>query len=137
MMAFRFFLNTFVNSICGWQFWFWFRCVLTTRVSLRGSRVPQLKYTLETTHNKEGIFKFKGNCGMDKKSVVEKKIYEEKAHKIVTRLAVESVSEESLISIVKYIEPYHYEEIVEERFLSKLCGYPICKKQIKNVCPSN
>lgn len=70
---------------------------------------------------------------MDKKSFVEKKIHEEKAHKILTRLAVETINEESLISIVKYIEPYHYEEIVEERFLSKLCGYPICKKHLKNI----
>jgi hypothetical protein len=34
----------------------------------------------------------------------------------------------------KYIEPYHYEEIVEERFLSKLCGYPICWNELENVC---
>lgn len=70
---------------------------------------------------------------MDKKSLIEKKIHEEKAHKIVTRLAVETINEEALIAIVKYIEPYHYEEIVEERFLSKLCGYPICKKHLKNI----
>lgn len=70
---------------------------------------------------------------MDKKNVVEKKIHEEKAHKIVTRLAVETIDTEVLISIIKYIEPYHYEEIVEERFLSKICGYPICEKVLKKV----
>lgn len=70
---------------------------------------------------------------MDKKNLVEKKIHEEKAHKIVTRLAVETVDPETLLSIAKYIEPYHYEEIVEERFLSKLCGYPICKNAHKKI----
>ena len=38
---------------------------------------------------------------MDKKNVVEKKIHEEKAHKIVTRLAVETIDTEVLISIVR------------------------------------
>lgn len=70
---------------------------------------------------------------MDKKDVIEKKIYEEKVHKIITRLAIETIDEDTLISLVKYIEPYHYEEIVEERFLSKICGYPICGSELKKI----
>ena len=70
---------------------------------------------------------------MDKKSVVERKIHEEKAHKIVTKLAIETVEEQTLLSIVRFIEPYHYEEIVEERYLSKICGYPICNTPLKKV----
>lgn len=69
----------------------------------------------------------------NKKSIVEKKIHEEKAFKIVHRLAIETIDSETLTTIVKYIEPYHYEEIVEERFLSKLCGYPICDSKLKKV----
>ena len=34
---------------------------------------------------------------------------------------------------MKYIEPFHYEEIVEERFLSRLCGYALCRNEIKIV----
>ena len=34
---------------------------------------------------------------------------------------------------IKLIEPYHYEEIVEERFLAKLCGYSSCSNELKNV----
>ena len=70
---------------------------------------------------------------MEKRNLVEKKIHEEKAYKIVSDLAVETIDEKDLISLVKYIEPYHYEEIVEERFLSKLCGYPLCSSQLKKI----
>lgn len=70
---------------------------------------------------------------MDKKSVVERKIHEEKAHRIVIKLAIETVDETTLLSIIRFIEPYHYEEIIEERFLSKICGYPICNAPLKKV----
>lgn len=68
-----------------------------------------------------------------KKAIIDKKIHEEKAFKIVSQLALETVDEKVLISIVKYIDPNHYEEIVEERFLTKVCGYPICSNELKYI----
>ena len=32
-----------------------------------------------------------------------------------------------------YITPEHYQDITEERGISKLCGYPVCRNQIKKV----
>ncbi len=37
------------------------------------------------------------------KSIIEKKIHQEKAHKIVTKLALETVTSECLISLVTLI----------------------------------
>jgi hypothetical protein len=34
---------------------------------------------------------------------------------------------------VKCLEQFHYEELVEERFLSKICGYSICSTELKEV----
>ncbi|CAG8751000.1 9084_t:CDS:2, partial [Racocetra persica] len=40
----------------------------------------------------------------------------------------ETVPLDILRDSAKYLLPHHYEEIVEERNASKLCGYPICSK---------
>ncbi|CAG8694724.1 339_t:CDS:2 [Cetraspora pellucida] len=40
----------------------------------------------------------------------------------------ETVSLDLLRDSAKYLLPHHYEEIIEERNASKLCGYPICSK---------
>ncbi|CAD5122978.1 DgyrCDS11367 [Dimorphilus gyrociliatus] len=58
---------------------------------------------------------------------------ERKAHETVERLIENPVSEEMFIEIAKYIHPDHYEDIIEERYISKLCGYPICKSFLKNI----
>ena len=33
----------------------------------------------------------------------------------------------------QYITPEHYQDIVEERGITKVCGYPICKKAVTMV----
>ncbi|KAF0519118.1 DUF408-domain-containing protein [Gigaspora margarita] len=40
----------------------------------------------------------------------------------------ETVSLDILRDSAKFILPHHYQEIIEERNASKLCGYPICSK---------
>jgi hypothetical protein len=65
---------------------------------------------------------------------LRKKLAEEKANKAMSKLTdEESVNKATLLGLVRCIEPCHYEEVVEERFLSKFCGYPLCPNELKNV----
>ncbi|CAG8739678.1 10653_t:CDS:2, partial [Dentiscutata heterogama] len=45
----------------------------------------------------------------------------------------ETVPLDILRDSAKYILPHHYEEIIEERNASKLCGYPICSKPKQTI----
>ena len=38
-----------------------------------------------------------------------------------------------LLFQLQFITPDHYSDIVEERAVSKLCGYPVCGKTLSNV----
>ena len=89
------------------------------------------------------------------KKLAERRVHEEKAHKVIAKLSTETIDEATLNKLVNFasdvpvpvvsiaiffsglkarlIEPFHYEEIVEERFLSKLCGYCLCSTELKTV----
>lgn len=41
------------------------------------------------------------------------------------------VSAEILIEQMRVLDVLSWNEVVEERFLSRLCGYPICEQEIK------
>jgi RNA polymerase II-associated protein 2 len=69
---------------------------------------------------------------MDEK-ILKRLEYEKKAQKIVERLAEETVDAATFNSLANLIEPYHYEEIVEERFLGQTCGYPVCSNVLKDI----
>lgn len=75
---------------------------------------------------------------MDKQKLVEvikkKKECNTKAQKIVEKL-LESVdiSEDDFLSMLKDINQSHFEDIVEERSIEKLCGWPLCKKQLTEI----
>ena len=47
---------------------------------------------------------------MNKKSIIERKIHEEKAHKIISELALKTIDEQTLISIVN-IDKNFYNKI--------------------------
>ncbi|XP_042318799.1 putative RNA polymerase II subunit B1 CTD phosphatase RPAP2 isoform X2 [Sceloporus undulatus] len=67
-------------------------------------------------------------------TAIRKKIeYERKALKIVERLLEDDVTEEFLVNGGKFITPSHYKDVVEERFIIKLCGYPLCRNRLQNV----
>ncbi|XP_062593080.1 putative RNA polymerase II subunit B1 CTD phosphatase RPAP2 [Saccostrea cucullata] len=74
---------------------------------------------------------------MDKKSLEAKIRYqvacEEKAHRIVEQLIEPGISENVLTEAGLYITPDHYQDITEERSISRLCGYPICDNRITKV----
>ncbi|XP_053247740.1 putative RNA polymerase II subunit B1 CTD phosphatase RPAP2 isoform X2 [Podarcis raffonei] len=67
-------------------------------------------------------------------AAIRKKIEaERKALQVVERLLEEDITEEFLVDCGKIITPPHYKDVVEERFIIKLCGYPICQKRLQNV----
>ncbi|KAJ7332507.1 hypothetical protein JRQ81_014687 [Phrynocephalus forsythii] len=67
-------------------------------------------------------------------AAIRKKIEcERKALRVVERLLEESISEDFLLDCGKLITPAHYKDVVEERSIIKLCGYPICQNKLQNV----
>ncbi|XP_012873806.1 PREDICTED: putative RNA polymerase II subunit B1 CTD phosphatase RPAP2 isoform X1 [Dipodomys ordii] len=67
-------------------------------------------------------------------AAVKKKIeFERKALRIVEQLLEENITEEFLKECGKFITPAHYSDIVDERSIIKLCGYPLCQKKLGTV----
>ncbi|XP_043820735.1 putative RNA polymerase II subunit B1 CTD phosphatase RPAP2 isoform X2 [Dromiciops gliroides] len=67
-------------------------------------------------------------------AAIRKKIeYERKALNIVEQLLEEDITEEFLVQSGKQITPAHYKDVVEERFITHLCGYPLCHNKLGNV----
>ncbi|XP_045440300.1 putative RNA polymerase II subunit B1 CTD phosphatase RPAP2 isoform X3 [Pipistrellus kuhlii] len=65
---------------------------------------------------------------------VRKKIeFERKALHIVEQLLEENITEEFLIECGNLITPAHYSDVVDERSIIKLCGYPLCHKKL-GIC---
>eukprot|EP00088_Acartia_fossae_P032580 TRINITY_DN3333_c0_g1_i7.p1 TRINITY_DN3333_c0_g1~~TRINITY_DN3333_c0_g1_i7.p1 ORF type:complete len:568 (-),score=134.79 TRINITY_DN3333_c0_g1_i7:99-1802(-) len=60
-----------------------------------------------------------------------KKECEQKALSIVTRLAEESVTKEWLLEALCFINQDYYDDIITERSIERLCGYPICSNNIE------
>ncbi|XP_072199401.1 putative RNA polymerase II subunit B1 CTD phosphatase RPAP2 isoform X3 [Excalfactoria chinensis] len=58
---------------------------------------------------------------------------EKKALRIVEQLLEEDITEEFLLNSGKCITPSHYKDVVDERSIIKLCGYPVCKNKLENV----
>ncbi|NXI69013.1 RPAP2 phosphatase, partial [Anseranas semipalmata] len=67
-------------------------------------------------------------------AATRKKIeFEKKALHIVEQLLEENITEEFFLNSGKCITPSHYKDIVDERSIIKLCGYPICQNKLENV----
>uniref|UniRef100_A0A8C3WIM0 RNA polymerase II subunit B1 CTD phosphatase RPAP2 homolog n=1 Tax=Catagonus wagneri TaxID=51154 RepID=A0A8C3WIM0_9CETA len=64
-------------------------------------------------------------------AAIRKKIeFERKALCIVEQLLEENITEEFLKECGKSITPAHYSDVVDERSIIKLCGYPLCQKKL-------
>ncbi|XP_071421777.1 putative RNA polymerase II subunit B1 CTD phosphatase RPAP2 [Pithys albifrons albifrons] len=67
-------------------------------------------------------------------AAIRKKIeYEKKALSIVEQLLEENITEEFFLNSGKFITPSHYKDVVDERSIIKLCGYPLCQNKLENV----
>ncbi|XP_037017944.2 putative RNA polymerase II subunit B1 CTD phosphatase RPAP2 [Artibeus jamaicensis] len=63
--------------------------------------------------------------------IVRRKIkFERKALRIVEQLLEENITEEFLKECGKFITPAHYSDVVDERSIIKLCGYPLCHNKL-------
>uniref|UniRef100_A0A2C9KUZ8 RNA polymerase II subunit B1 CTD phosphatase RPAP2 homolog n=2 Tax=Biomphalaria glabrata TaxID=6526 RepID=A0A2C9KUZ8_BIOGL len=58
---------------------------------------------------------------------------EKKAFDIVNKLIDETVDGDYLIRCGHLITREHYNDIVEERAITMLCGYPVCGKTLENI----
>lgn len=63
--------------------------------------------------------------------ILRRKIkFERKALHIVEQLLEETVTEEFLKECGKFVTPAHYRDVVDERSIIKLCGYPLCHNKL-------
>ncbi|KAL8597870.1 hypothetical protein ACOMHN_061403 [Nucella lapillus] len=58
---------------------------------------------------------------------------EAKAFDIVNRLIEPNITAEFLLQACQFINHNHYEDIMEERFISHICGYPLCSNTLRQV----
>ena len=58
---------------------------------------------------------------------------EERAHRVVEMLTEVTPSEEYLKDVLPCITSSQYSDIVTERAITKLCGYPLCKNILTAV----
>ncbi|XP_070448764.1 putative RNA polymerase II subunit B1 CTD phosphatase RPAP2 isoform X1 [Equus przewalskii] len=64
-------------------------------------------------------------------AAVRKKIeFERKALRIVEQLLEENITAELLKECGQFITPAHYSDVVDERSIINLCGYPLCQKKL-------
>ncbi|XP_045506416.1 putative RNA polymerase II subunit B1 CTD phosphatase RPAP2 [Colias croceus] len=65
-----------------------------------------------------------------RKAIVKKRECNAKAQNIVESLLEKCISEEYFLKCLPDINQSHLEDIIEERSIIRLCGYPLCQKTI-------
>ncbi|XP_075877075.1 putative RNA polymerase II subunit B1 CTD phosphatase rpap2 isoform X4 [Nelusetta ayraudi] len=68
-----------------------------------------------------------------KEKLSEKLELERRALKVVERLLEDSVSEDFLIDCGRLITAANYKDVIEERTIAKLCGYPLCPNSLGQI----
>jgi hypothetical protein len=66
-------------------------------------------------------------------AAAERHEFEKKALSVIERLLEVPVEEEFFLNAVQHMEPRHYDDVVEERSILNLCGYPLCCKALGDV----
>ncbi|XP_011190705.2 putative RNA polymerase II subunit B1 CTD phosphatase RPAP2 homolog [Zeugodacus cucurbitae] len=67
------------------------------------------------------------------KAIQKKKECNAKAQKIVESFLERNIERDYFLTQLKDINQSHYDDIVEERHILLLCGYPLCEKLLENV----
>lgn len=65
--------------------------------------------------------------------MLKKKQCNAKAHSIVERLLDPIDDEQELLKLLRDINQEHYDDIVHERAIIKLCGFPLCREEIPEM----
>lgn len=68
-----------------------------------------------------------------RQAILKKRECNDKAQEIVERLLEYCVPEEYFLNCLPDINQSHFEDIVEERSIAFLCGYPLCSKILKET----
>ncbi|EDW75447.1 uncharacterized protein Dwil_GK23863 [Drosophila willistoni] len=66
-------------------------------------------------------------------AVLKKRKALARAQEIVVRLIEPNIQQDEFLSLLSEIDPHNYADIVEERSINKLCGYPLCSTALENV----
>ncbi|XP_050078436.1 putative RNA polymerase II subunit B1 CTD phosphatase RPAP2 homolog [Anopheles maculipalpis] len=67
------------------------------------------------------------------KALRKKKECNDKAQRIVETLIEPGRTEDELLTMVRDINQCHMEDIIQERAIVKLCGYPLCNNALTNI----
>uniref|UniRef100_A0A182XFT5 RTR1-type domain-containing protein n=1 Tax=Anopheles quadriannulatus TaxID=34691 RepID=A0A182XFT5_ANOQN len=67
------------------------------------------------------------------KALRKKKECNDKAQRVVETLIEPGRTEDELLTLLKDINQCHMEDIVQERAIVKICGYPLCDNELKNI----
>ncbi|XP_006634860.2 putative RNA polymerase II subunit B1 CTD phosphatase rpap2 [Lepisosteus oculatus] len=89
----------------------------------KGRTAVKAQTALEAAKRKEAL----------KEAVRRKLQLEQRALRLVEELLEDSVTEDFLLGCAKSITPGNYRDVVDERSIVKLCGYPVCQNKLVNV----
>ncbi|XP_038601043.1 putative RNA polymerase II subunit B1 CTD phosphatase RPAP2 isoform X2 [Tachyglossus aculeatus] len=93
------------------------------RRSAAGSKPKNALQTEDISKRKEEL-----------EATIRKKVeFERKALRIVEQLLEDNITEELLVESGRFISPSHYKDVVDERSIIKLCGYPLCQNKLGDV----
>uniref|UniRef100_A0A182K0M9 RNA polymerase II subunit B1 CTD phosphatase RPAP2 homolog n=1 Tax=Anopheles christyi TaxID=43041 RepID=A0A182K0M9_9DIPT len=67
------------------------------------------------------------------KALRKKKECNDKAQRVVETLIEPGRTEDELLTMLQDINQCHMEDIIQERAIVKLCGYPLCDNELKNI----
>lgn len=95
----------------------------SAKSSKKGGKCRKVRTAEEEARRREEV----------KERLREKLELERRALKVVERLLEDSVAEDFLIDCAKFITPANYKDTVEERFIAKLCGYPVCSNKLGKI----
>ncbi|GAM26926.1 hypothetical protein SAMD00019534_101010 [Acytostelium subglobosum LB1] len=70
-----------------------------------------------------------------RKLITDRVMIEKKTFETQATLIENTVTEEQLKLYAIFLQPNHYEDIVIERAIQKICGYPTCNKVVKEKLP--
>ncbi|KAG7456653.1 hypothetical protein MATL_G00238220 [Megalops atlanticus] len=95
----------------------------STRGGKKGGKAVKEQTAIEAAKRREAL----------KETLRQKLELEQKALRIVERLLEDKVADDFLIDCARFITPANYKDVVEERSIVKLCGYPVCPNKLANV----
>lgn len=71
---------------------------------------------------------------MQQSEVIQaKRLCTARAQKIIESLLNKNIDSCEFLENIKNINQCHYDDVVEERFIISLCGYPLCNNQLAKI----